>query len=114
MFASLIPGVCISLTMPRIDDSSDEVDDEGSDEDTQPEECVAEFLLNAPDHHVNVPSGMQKGINKVVMKVAKARAASRPAREEMAFRTKPTKELVWGERNAAVLKQNQLRVREAD
>ena len=42
---------------------------------------------------------MQKGINKAVMKAAKARAA---------FRTKLTKELVWGERHAAVLKQNQL------
>jgi hypothetical protein len=94
--------------MPRIDDSSDEVGDEGPDGDTQPEERAG-FLLNAQDHHVNVPSsGMQKGINKAVMKAAKARAASRPAREERAFRTKPTKELVWGERHAAVLKQNQL------
>ena len=87
--------------------SSDDGDDEGSDEDTQPEERVAEFLLNAKDHHVNVSSGMQKGINKVLMKALKGRAASQPARAEQRFRAQLATELVWGERVSGVLGLNQ-------
>jgi hypothetical protein len=32
-------------------------EEEGSDEETQPEEAVAEWMLNAKDHRVNVPPG---------------------------------------------------------
>jgi hypothetical protein len=86
----------MSHDITTIDDSSDEGDDEGSDEDTQLEERVAEWLHNAPDYHVHVPSGIQKGINKLAMRAVQARAASRPARDEKAFRTRLMNELVWG------------------
>ena len=50
---------------------------------------------------------MQKGINKVLMKALKARAASKPARDEQRFRAKLATKLVWGDRVNGVLGLNQ-------